>query len=451
MAILGKPCRVQRLGIALLLTIVAACAYKQTQEDLPPITLQETRSLASGHIKSVVNGGIQSFGYYNQQPAYDVFADHTNVMPAAMNPLEEVISHGFQIQISLGWLLFDRQQGLRDDYVEALAEYAPGWKRIRQHVQNFYLIDEPYWLMGQKNPDGWGFTPEQIYVFLEKAAQEVKRVFPEIPISVVEAYVVREPEVRFPAEIDWIGFDCYESFMRCEGMSIPEYARTLEAKLLPNQRMILVPLASYRTECRNCTPNRNQIRELIDTAEQYYRLALSNPRVVALWPFVGSRYITEGTIWWGADEIPELLNTYRTIGHAIITNIAVGKPVGTADSEALSSASNLNDGDLQTMASSWATKVEYRIDLLESYITNRIRVTFGAFGFDQEGPHIGGWRVSGIAADGQKTILAEGGPPNARYLDISSTGVFHELIVEATSSIGPTGIFEVEVYGHSPS
>jgi hypothetical protein len=133
----------------------------------------------------------------------------------------------------------------------------------------------------------------------------IKSSFPSIPIATVfsGSYDLRPEQIA--SGFDWVGFDCYADFYVCQ---IPQRLATLKSLLSTNQKIILIP------EGNSFTASDSQ---LVERATLFYNLALSEPKVVAIFPITWSNYMEGSVRVWGTKNLPLLRARYGEIGRAI--------------------------------------------------------------------------------------------------------------------------------------
>lgn len=227
---------------------------------------------------------------------------------------EEIVDGGSRAFVDLTLLLFEAVPGeapvgsgsqlrLRADattlfeaFVEASNPVLDG-----EHVAAFYLIDEPIWN---------GTPPQEVAT----AAALVDDAFPEIPITVIEAYPVVDDAV-FPEGVDWVGFDRY---LVPDPSTDPTYLAELEtvrARATDDQDLVIIMDAQWFS-LYDKVPLSEE--DMADVARNTYELAASRDDVVAIigytWP--GGLDVPEQL---GARSLPEGVQTaYREIGQAIL-------------------------------------------------------------------------------------------------------------------------------------
>lgn len=210
---------------------------------------------------------------------------------------------------------------LRADLTEWNA-YAAKLEPYLANVGAIYLLDEPYLNMKAN----YNCTHDQIYYRLDDAAKLIKARFaatkPDLVIAVVETPDFVNGDLLFPPSIDWVGFDCYPTlyggtFEACGGHSMREYVDILKEKLSPAQRIVIVPegyVARDLTPTPPPPPTADEESKVAELSRQYIELALSEPRVVALMPFVGPHQQYTTATFFGVLEMPSVREIYRRLG-----------------------------------------------------------------------------------------------------------------------------------------
>ena len=146
------------------------------------------------------------------------------------------------------------------------------------------------------------------------AATLVDDAFPNIPITVIEAYPVVEDAV-FPAGVDWVGFDRY---LVPDPSTDPTYLADLEtvrARATEDQDLVIVMDTQWFSLYEKVPLSEEDMAEV---ARNTYDLALGRDDVVAIigyaWP--GGLDLPDQL---GARSLPEAVQTaYREIGQAIV-------------------------------------------------------------------------------------------------------------------------------------
>lgn len=258
-----------------------------------------------GYFASAMDG-VGTGDYTNQ------IADHANVSWIQGNEitkLQDASARNMKGIISLFWYLFKFDENdkpvLHERYRENWAALAAKIRPYINDIAAFYPIDEPYWNDKTKT------CPMEIRPSIETVISMIKADFPATPVAVLFAVPCVTSDLIIPIGYDWVGFDCYGSFVGCggPGQSVPWYATTLLSRMDPNQKMILAPDGTYSDTC----PSPLYQNELALRAEQYYSLALSEPRVIGMFTFL---YQSDGT-GTGTQCMPMVLYQWTRIGKAI--------------------------------------------------------------------------------------------------------------------------------------
>jgi hypothetical protein len=191
--------------------------------------------------------------------------------------------------------------GLHPDYRERWGRLADAVRPHIGRVGAFYIMDEPQWR---------GASPGEI----ETAARTIKATFPNIPVMMVEAGPEVSPSLQVPGSVDWVGFDWY-----CEPFSTVERTLgTLTNRIHPGQKLFLMPEAAPLEECGG-EPGHATDAEISALQYDYFKLAVSNPRVIGLLAF---GFWTSG---FSPSELPRTV-----IAHADIFNRIKASAAGPA-------------------------------------------------------------------------------------------------------------------------
>lgn len=274
--------------------------------------------------------GLEYLGYYgvpsvaelaqmrgNANLAQVDAADFARIQAAGDNGMQAWVSN-----IYFGFL-HGSCTALRAD-LSAWDLYASQLEPLLPLVKVIYLVDEPY---GNLESGAYQCTRAQIRARLDDAATLVKQRFasskPDLVIAVVEDPRVIEPDVLFPASIDWVGFDCYPglhggTFDACgsAGQPIGAYVDALAAKLTPDQRIVIVP-EGFHYDPGNVPPTSDKQAAVAALARRYLDVALSRPAVVAVMPFVGPHQVYGDDIFFGVFEMPPVHDIYRRFGETM--------------------------------------------------------------------------------------------------------------------------------------
>ena len=194
---------------------------------------------------------------------------------------------------------------LRVDYAEIWETFVltNSLRERSSDIAVFYLVDEPYW-------------NHVTFEELNLTASLVKGSFPDVPVLLIEAYAALD-EFKVPAAVDWIGFDRYDTVDPTTDPSYQaDWARIVELAEAQNDSVIVVMDAQWREYYQWEGGIRPE--DMGTIALNYYRLSLSNDRVVGiigyLWP--GG---LDSANQLGARDLPEnVQSVYQQIGYAIV-------------------------------------------------------------------------------------------------------------------------------------
>lgn len=244
--------------------------------------------------------------------------------------------------------------GLKPDICQHWAQQRGANSAYMPHVAAFYL-DEPLWnlyLAGWNTADSLAIVQTVGEVLKGQSSLCAGgTTYPQdasIPFAVVEAYLTAP--IQQPPAVDWVGFDCYGPFEDCSGPVggitpwLALFTSQLNA-LRPHQKLVVVPSAQIALDYLQYAPwpdceistaiGKVQPQWQVDESWRssfYLSVALAEPKVVAVWPWLGqSRYFdyVDGNgnyianpclrngIMLGANDLPIIKNTWRYLARAI--------------------------------------------------------------------------------------------------------------------------------------
>lgn len=171
-----------------------------------------------------------------------------------------------------------------------------------KYVAALYIVDEPVW-------NGVSLAE------FTKALRIVKKYMPNLPTMAIEAWPVVK-KVMVPKELDWIGFDRYDSV---DPEHDPKWMADLEtvrkARTRSSQKIVIVASTQwlpYYQKDANVKPE-----DMGAIAEIYYRIAASTPDVIALVGYIWPGGLDNPT-HLGARNLPKSVQTtLRQIGKRI--------------------------------------------------------------------------------------------------------------------------------------
>jgi len=188
----------------------------------------------------------------------------------------------------------------------------PAVQQYRSSIRSFYMPDEPY------NFYGLGFSFAEIDEILTRIATLMKRDFPEIPIQVVDGWIIAG-QVGYPALIDWVGFDCYD----CNTADYMARLNGTKAHLQPNQSIVLVPkgfVSRDNNPSGNTATTQAEQDDLVAKADFYINIAISEPRVTGVNVFIGPSTFPPSTtnlFFIGTWDMPTIKAKWRFLWRAL--------------------------------------------------------------------------------------------------------------------------------------
>lgn len=264
----------KRIGAILIITFIIGCGssvvnnliYSPTTPPSPP--------------------SLEFFGYYgsattwqdkNSPNVLKTLAPYSNLAWG----FEDNVVMLLQVQAYRMQAIMDMQALLLPNLSEPYTddEMRAIWSQTSHELEEFIadgtllgvtVGDELYW-----NAELSGVSRPAIKSQMERAIAIIHELTPSLIVVVNEA----EPEINErwepPEGADWIGFDCYKSFSDCE---VIQHLALIESRINKNQRIFLMPEA-YLEE--------GQTEDLLRSdLNSYLHLAETDPRIVALIPFI---------------------------------------------------------------------------------------------------------------------------------------------------------------------
>ena len=273
--------------------------------------------LESCRPKTLQHPYIRQFGYYGSAMItkgsgnyIDEVASSANVSwvhaddPDMIAKVSESYSKGLGVILMVQGRFFKyRSLDLRDDYEKRFNET---WKALAQYrsvIKGFYVFDEPFHNNGKQ---GWTDLPEQqVKDNINTVASFLKGIAPNIPTIVVFGGDQRLETSQFftdllPEQVDWIGFDCYLTFLSqfgiCSTSQVQTFLNNFLTKKYPHQRIVLVPDAVWR----NTYPTSDIDRQVAERLKLYLDFADTHWQVIAIYPFL----YQNSSILYGAESLP---------------------------------------------------------------------------------------------------------------------------------------------------
>jgi hypothetical protein len=244
--------------------------------------------------------------------------------------LVEAKSLGVQAIIDLHRFLFDDAMNLLPGWDTTLTAYIA---KVQPYVADgtilaFYPKDEPY----SVGP------PATVLGRLEQVGTRLHALCPTTPIAVSIASTQVDLFTSLnliPKSFNWVDVHGYGDWITNagEGKSIPWALSVVKAHLYPGQALFLIPRGTVEYNCglgdltcaHRVAPSAADIALLLTEQQNYYQLALSEPLVVGIFPFLyqsfQTSYATTGG-WYmtGTADLPAALDRYNRYGTALIEN-----------------------------------------------------------------------------------------------------------------------------------
>lgn len=179
---------------------------------------------------------------------------------------------------------------------------------VPKHVVAIFVVDEPAW----NNVSVADFT---------RAVELVKSSLPDIPTVAIEAGQAVN-QIMIPKQLDWIGFDRYATVdPEHDRKWLADLKAVRAARTRGDQKIVIVAETQWLPMYQTVGGVRPE--DMARIAESYYRVAASDPEVVALigylWPAELGDQAGDGRL--GARELPNnVKQTLRRIGKQIIGN-----------------------------------------------------------------------------------------------------------------------------------
>lgn len=276
---------------------------------------------------------LTRFGYWGSAFVYGDYthevASHTNLsfvsvsgwkMPGPggvdasddVARLQNAARYGVKAVLVIPGIFFqDKSYRLLPNYQANWNAYAAAVAPYKASIAAFYPLDEPFSKLDS-------VPKNQMVNALTKVNAAISATFPQIPIAVTFNHAEVTSSLVIPAGYDWVGFDCYGPWDNCAGHPIPWYLSTLKSKLTTGQKLFLLPDVAIPAP-KDQLPSLQEQFTLANRIDRYYALALKEPRVIGLFPFLWQRLLGQPNEWdWaGAREMPLIKAKIQAIGRCI--------------------------------------------------------------------------------------------------------------------------------------
>jgi|GEM_PF-896980 len=348
-----------------ILTVGVLFGYQNcAQNGFETADLASDTSMGLGHRltnDAAAMNHIQYFGYYGSAFENVALGDYTKAISDHANltwivvgnvpkKLAEAQDLGMKAMLDIQWVFMDANYHLRPDMMTSWKNFVKTILPYRDTIAAFYPMDEPY-----GNGENKGVSDAEIKSNIEAIASITKSTFPEIPVAVIFSPKEVKASKAIPVGFDWIGFDCYGKFNECyKDHSVTYYYNNLKSRISGSQRLMLVPWG-YKAGY----PSAGDINDRNNAAGQYWNLAISEPLVVAVVPFLYQTYTdSTGAHVTGAQDMPPLIQTFKQMGQQVIRSQVGGITRGPVTEVAHAIAGNIDgvtsSGTNQWIISGWA-------------------------------------------------------------------------------------------------
>lgn len=229
-----------------------------------------------------------------------------------------------------------------DEYREVQRDLEYFWEHIieanglENHVEMIYPIDEPYKKYLRQNT--WrSFTNiftnhyEREIRRINEHLEEINRIVKRVTRKKVGVFFhptsAQNGEVIIDRSYDWVGFSCYtnmsedahELINRCGAKrnTFESLMSRMLSRMEDHQKFMIAAEAWQRVEGHAPGLHPHLIQQRL---QRYYEIALAEPRVVALVPFLWRSYAAPSETGRGARDIEEIKPMLREIGEQISQN-----------------------------------------------------------------------------------------------------------------------------------
>lgn len=213
----------------------------------------------------------------------------------------------------------------------------------RSNVAAFY-DEEAYWTASYQLPPA-GQNETGIKAAIEKVNRNLEITtamthgsFPEIPYALVDeglAFAGKafiggtlqdcagcRSAIVVPATVDWVGFEGeyprnHAEFEAWEGLSMRDYLAYTKDKATAGQRIVMAPPAYVSTSRRP-----EEYSTMAQVADEFYNLTLSEPRLVAVFPYFWSAPADTRVGLLAQTENSTLRDKFRVYGRCVLNGFS---------------------------------------------------------------------------------------------------------------------------------
>ncbi len=274
------------------------------------VTTQSPSWVAWEQVDAYEAKGVKYYGYYLGGDYISQTAYHSNLsffygdasFPSKIN---NAISHNMKAVVSVDQIFFNGKY-LRSDYLARWNGIKNLMTSYSNQIAAFYVIDEPA-RIGASQAD------------IQVAINTLKSSFPSVPTaSIFDCGHVNGLVGLF----DWVGVDCYD--YGTNGVDhAPTLAEAMRWKLdLSRQRLILVPQAGMARSAYDMEDQEAAMRYVIGLQDEtvgFQDVALNDPLVIAVMPFIWQSFDQGSNHWYGLEYIGELQAWFANMGYAVVS------------------------------------------------------------------------------------------------------------------------------------
>ncbi len=345
--------RLKMFKIALVLVVMAAlfqnCAqtFHALEGSEDEMSLSMRGLFSDLNQKTKIAPHLDYFGYYAS--AYnadyiDEVKDHTNIIFAAHyddDQLVQILNHteqnGLRAIVLVQYYFYSEGSGVfRSDAMNRWQKVAPKLKPFydRGVILSFY-IDEPELYARVSN------TLDKLPVELPLIAKTVRTSFPDAKMQMTSSFFDVKDSMYLPAEFDYFGFDCYDSFESCgeapgtyyTKKSIPEMYAIVEGKVRrlnedgKSRRIFLFPPTSFLSN------KGKTAADAIAIFDKYVQFAKEKPLVLGLLSFLWATHRENSDIYVGARDDQTLRGYLTQFGKNYVVGAASEGQTGSGGAD----------------------------------------------------------------------------------------------------------------------
>jgi len=256
---------------------------------------------------------------------------------AELARMDEAASAGMKIVLNPQSIFFDWDAGttacpfgvlsLKPDYQASWNTYLTAIRPYLGSVVAITPIDEPYSL------SHLCVTMTAMKGYLDLIGATIKQSLPDVATYVNFDSNFMPRNQPMPRNYDWIGFDCYTSFVpSCGTLStLMGYVGSLKERLSASQRIVLIPEAHFRSTT-GALPTAAQQSQVNTLIQLYVQVAQSEPRVIGFFPFIWASFSSNPAApttldYIGTRDMPAVRDYMQGVGDALLNPPAMPTPL----------------------------------------------------------------------------------------------------------------------------